>query len=129
MLYRWQRESRKQRQKFVPRNSSCCKAGSGGKWRSCQHNCKGKIKRQETQTERIYSTSNNTKSVKASLIHRTLNLPLGCCQIHQLRASSRKAAQQVLVTRDNKTRSPSSFLLCLGICTESSGDSGHQRGF
>lgn len=75
------------------------KASSEGKLRICQHNCTGKIKAQETQTEHIYNTSNN-KSIKESLARWTMNLPLQCCQINQSRANCRKAVYQVLVTRD-----------------------------
>lgn len=70
---------------------------------SCQHSCTWKIKRQEALPEHIYNTSNISKSIKAPLIHWTLTLPLGCCQIHQLGISSRKAAAgQALVTSSTK---------------------------
>lgn len=97
------RESRKQRQIFLLRNTWCCTGSSGEDGESCQHNCSRKIKRQKPLPERIYNTSNITKSIKAPLIHWTLTLPLGCCQIRQFGISERKAAAwQVLVTRRTK---------------------------
>lgn len=96
-----------QEQIFLLRNSWYCKASSGGDWESCQHSCTRKIKRQEPLPEHIYNTSNITKSIIAPLIHWTLTLPLGCCQIHQLGIRGRKAAVwQVLVTRKTKQEPP-----------------------